>query len=331
MRRRPAILAVTLLVAMVAAPSAAATPTDADGAFVDDNGSVHEADINGISAAAITLGCNPPSNTRFCPTRSLTRAELASLFVRAFDLPPGPSAGFQDIAGNEHAANINSLAAAGITRGCNPPANTRYCPDRITTRAEMASFLVRALGLPPTSNQPFVDVAGSVHRDDIAALAQSNITKGCNPPRNDRFCPNAAVSRAETASFLVRALPDVEPIFNRLSFVTGVFCEKDGESCRRSFSAARGTRWEVADGWYNVLPFLPGESAQFNAGNTRLEVDIDGVPVALAEAPQVRAGALLKRLWTAVLPALESGSHTITVRWRWNGEVVRTLTIRVTA
>ena len=316
---------------MLVAPAALATPSDADGAFIDDDGSVHEPDINGIKAGAITSGCNPPSNTRFCPTRSLTRAELATLFVRAFELPPAPPWGFQDIAGNEHAANIDALAAAGVTTGCNPPANTRFCPDRITTRAEMASFLVRALDLLPAPSQPFVDVSRSVHRDDIASLEAAGITKGCNPPTNNRYCPDAPVNRAETASFLVRSLPDVSPIFNQLSFVTGIFCEKDGESCRRSFSAARGIRWEIMDGWYNVLPFLSGESGEFNAADTRIEVEIDGTPVPLTEAPQIQVGSLVKRLWSAVLPEVEAGTHTITVRWRWNGEVVRTLTIRVTA
>ncbi|MFP3915884.1 MAG: choice-of-anchor Q domain-containing protein, partial [Actinomycetota bacterium] len=39
--------------------------------------------------------------------------------------------------------------AADITRGCNPPANDRYCPGDPVTRAQMASFLVRALDLAP--------------------------------------------------------------------------------------------------------------------------------------------------------------------------------------
>src|SRR5690554_3335005 len=30
-----------------------------------------------------------------------------------------------------------------ITRGCNPPANTRYCPEDTTTRGEMAAFFYR--------------------------------------------------------------------------------------------------------------------------------------------------------------------------------------------
>ena len=331
MIRATAIVVAAVMVLGFAAVPVHATPPDAAGAFLDDDGSVHEPDINAIKAAGITNGCNPPANTLYCPTRSLTRAELASLFVRAFELPSAAPAGFEDTTGNEHAANINALAAAGITKGCNPPVNSLFCPDRITTRGEMASFLVRALALPAAPSQPFVDVSGSVHRDDAAALALAGITKGCNPPTNNRFCPDDPVSRAETASFLIRSIPEFSPIFNQLSLATGVFCAKDGTSCSRSFAASRGIRWEVTDGWYHFVPFLTGEEAVFEASDTRLEVDIDGVPVALSELAQTQSGALVKRLFTAVLPAIGVGTHTIVARWRWNGTVVRTLTIRVTA
>lgn len=53
---------------------------------------------------------------------------------------------------------IDRLATAGVTLGCNPPDNTRFCPDQLVERDQMASFLARALGLdqieppPPTSN-----------------------------------------------------------------------------------------------------------------------------------------------------------------------------------
>ena len=44
-------------------------------------------------------------------------------------------------------ADIDKLATAGVTRGCNPPVNDRFCPDSSVTREEMASLLGRALGL----------------------------------------------------------------------------------------------------------------------------------------------------------------------------------------
>jgi hypothetical protein len=47
------------------------------------------------------------------------------------------------------ASDIQRIAAAGFTRGCNPPANDRYCPSAAITRGQMAVFLTRALGLSP--------------------------------------------------------------------------------------------------------------------------------------------------------------------------------------
>jgi len=42
---------------------------------------------------------------------------------------------------------IEALKASNITVGCNPPANTQFCPNGNVTRAEMATFLARGLGL----------------------------------------------------------------------------------------------------------------------------------------------------------------------------------------
>ena len=42
--------------------------------------------------------------------------------------------------------DIDKLATAGVTAGCNPPANTNYCPDSYVTRGQLAAFLHRALG-----------------------------------------------------------------------------------------------------------------------------------------------------------------------------------------
>lgn len=40
-------------------------------------------------------------------------------------------------------SDIAWLADAGVTRGCNPPANTRFCPDDNVTRGQMGAFLNR--------------------------------------------------------------------------------------------------------------------------------------------------------------------------------------------
>ena len=108
-------------------------------------------------------------------------------------------------------ALILAIAAAGITKGCNPPQNTEFCPDRAVTRAEMASMLVRAFNIPWSADLFFSDLGSSVHAGDINALAASEITLGCNPPENDRFCPHDDVTREQMATFLMRGL-GLDPI-----------------------------------------------------------------------------------------------------------------------
>jgi len=118
-----------------------------DGTFWDDDGSIFEADIEKLAAAGITEGCNPPTNNRYCPDDHLTRGQMAAMLVRALNLTDTNGTDFTDDNSSIFEADIETLSAAGITRGCNPPTNNRYCPKDRVTRGEMAAFLVRALNL----------------------------------------------------------------------------------------------------------------------------------------------------------------------------------------
>jgi Polysaccharide lyase 14/S-layer homology domain len=128
---------------------AAMKASSASGQFTDDNGSVFEQDIAWLARSGITKGCNPPANTKFCPDSPVTRGQMAAFLHRALGgiiAASGPSLAFTDTNGSTFAADIDWLARTGITRGCNPPANTQYCPDKRVTRGQMAAFLHRALG-----------------------------------------------------------------------------------------------------------------------------------------------------------------------------------------
>jgi hypothetical protein len=176
------------------------------GTFSDDDGNVHEGTIEAIAAAGITRGCNPPVNDHYCPDDPVTRGQMAALVSRALQLPQAAIDHFHDDDPSHFEPDINALAEAGITRGCNPPANDSYCPDDFVTRGQMAALLSRAFGYAPGSADHFVDDQGSIFAPDINAVAQAGVTRGCNPPANDRFCPNEWVRRDQMASFLTRAL-----------------------------------------------------------------------------------------------------------------------------
>jgi hypothetical protein len=122
-------------------------PSEATNLYMDDDGSPFETEIDALTVAGITTGCG---NGLFCPDRSVTRAEMATFLVRSFlgeidGADPVPDA-FADDDGSVHEADIDRIAAMGITLGC---AEGMFCPHDPVTRGEMASFLTRAMGLEP--------------------------------------------------------------------------------------------------------------------------------------------------------------------------------------
>ena len=118
-----------------------------------------------MERVGITQGCNPPANTIYCPTADTTRGQMAAFFTRALSLPPAGDQGFIDIANSVFVNAINSIALEGITLGCNPPANDRYCPDDITSRGQMAGFFT-------TGSQPSPGRRPGVHRHSQFGVRQ---------------------------------------------------------------------------------------------------------------------------------------------------------------
>jgi hypothetical protein len=198
------LLALAASVLMVVGVALAALPPG--GTFIDDHGNVHEANIEAIAAAGITKGCNPPANDRYCPNNSVTRGQMAAFLRRAFSLPASATDYFVDDSGSVFEGDINAVAEAGITKGCNPPENDRFCTDTKITRGQMAAFLRRAFDYPIAAVDHFTDDNASGFEADINAIAEAGVTKGCNPPANDRYCPDSSVTRGQMASFFTRAL-----------------------------------------------------------------------------------------------------------------------------
>lgn len=295
---------------LVGVPSLAAPLS---GTFVDDDGNVHEPNIQAIAAEGITLGCGP---SRYCPRSTVRRDEMASFLTRALDLTPLGTGPFSDIGGNVHAGAINAIAAAGITLGCG---GGRYCPAAAVRRDQMASFLARAFGLQPAAS-PFADTAGSVHAEDIGAIAAAGITLGCGA---SRYCPAGLVHRDEMASFLARAL-DLEPVYVLLGMAQGLplDCTKDGLVCRGAFTVPHRPAYRISEGFYQVLPFQGSEEAAYTSGTTRFEVSVDGAAQPLTGTYTEVPGSTEKRFDGVV--TMNPGPHQVIGRWYWNGSLVKT-------
>lgn len=165
--------------------------------FSDIDDSAFWQEIVWLAETGITGGCG---QGRFCPEDATSRQQMASFLVRAFDLPPTSTDFFVDDSNSVHEDDINRLAAAGITGGC---AASRFCPASSVRRDAMASFLARALLLPPTTVDAFTDDDASVHEGSINRLAAAGIVGGCAA---NRYCPAGLVTRGMMAAFLSRSL-----------------------------------------------------------------------------------------------------------------------------
>jgi glucose/arabinose dehydrogenase len=183
MTRRNRTLQIMLALALIwSFPAVAQADLPPGGTFTDDDGNTHEGTIEAISADGITKGCNPPFNDRYCPEDAVSRGEMAAFLRRALELPASSTDRFDDDNGSTFEADINAIAAAGITKGCNPPANTEYCADEPVSRDEMASFLARAGGLPAMAPPPRPALSWDLVVDGLDAPVQA-----LTPPGEERL------------------------------------------------------------------------------------------------------------------------------------------------
>ena len=118
-------------------------PANPPDRFTDDEGSPHELRINQLAEMGIIEGVG---GDRFGPSLPVTRAQLASLLVRAYessfgDVPAGSDA-FSDDEGSVHEDNINAAAEAGWVQG---KSEEMYDPQGQATRGQIASIVARVL------------------------------------------------------------------------------------------------------------------------------------------------------------------------------------------
>jgi endonuclease YncB( thermonuclease family) len=126
--------------------------------FPDTTGTTHEPAVAALADAGVIAGY--PDGT-FRPAAPISRAQMATMLTRAFDLPAaGGTSPFTDTVGSPHESGIAALAAAGITTGY---ANGTFRPTLTVTRGQTASFLQRALRLrTPGPSQPGPAQGGTV-------------------------------------------------------------------------------------------------------------------------------------------------------------------------
>ena len=187
-------------------PLETGTPPAGDPARYRDVTEAHRAAVEFLSGEGVFQGtdCGPGL---FCPGAHLRRWELAAWLVRTIeDAAPEPVGvtRFADLdAGEWWSPHVERLLDLGITRGCSiEPA--RFCPDRIVTRGQLASFVVRAFDLagPTEPSRWRFDLVGAPHT--TSAFMPAGLLRQCgtDPPR---YCPHHPATRGQAATLLSRA------------------------------------------------------------------------------------------------------------------------------
>ncbi len=193
---------------VVVAPSAASAQQDG---FSDVTGGDHKPAIEALAGEGLFNGtlCG---DARFCPDDPVTRSTAAVWLIRALgegDTMVG-AVRFEDVDADEWWARFTErLAELGIDGGCDADL-LRFCPDDPLTRAEAASLLVSAFDLEAAPPAGFRDTGGNTHEADIDAVAGARIIVDCDRDPQS-FCPDEAVTRADLATYLARAVDLVPP------------------------------------------------------------------------------------------------------------------------
>ncbi|MBQ3378439.1 MAG: S-layer homology domain-containing protein [Clostridia bacterium] len=124
-------------------------------------------------------------------------------FVSGFSAM-GAGASFGDVSASDYYCDaVNWAVDMGITTGVS---DTMFAPGETCTRAQMVSFLWRAVGKPKAgSNAPvFSDVSKSdYYYTAVMWAAGHGITLGAS---DGRFDPDGSCTRAQAVSFIYRAM-----------------------------------------------------------------------------------------------------------------------------
>ena len=137
--------------------------------FKDTAGHWAQADIEELFGRGIVAGVTADT---FEPERQITRAEFATLVVKALGLSDSTSAGFADVAeGTWYFDSVNTAANAGLIVG----SDGYFRPDDVITREEMAVIVAKAYALCGGETGESGAIDRFSDKDQIASWAQASV------------------------------------------------------------------------------------------------------------------------------------------------------------
>ncbi|GBF74398.1 hypothetical protein PA598K_02741 [Paenibacillus sp. 598K] len=175
--------------------------------FEDLNGHWAKADVELLASKLVVKG---RSDDRFEPEQELTRAEFATLLVRAMGISEDDTSRFSDVQSTDwFAGAVNAAAKAGFIDGLE---EATFGPRVNITREQMAVMIIRAMrfaGQQPTANiedlSVFTDSSfiSDWASDAVARSVSAGLIYG---KTTTTFSPKENASRAEATVMLKRML-----------------------------------------------------------------------------------------------------------------------------
>ncbi len=139
----------------------------------------------------------------FRPDNTITRAEFATVLVKAFDLPDGQGKVFNDTTTHWAKDYISAAYAAGIIQGYD---DTRFGPDDLITREQMAIMIVKAAKLQQASGQLSFADSGKVSVWAYSWVMSAVNNQLMSGYEDNTFRPQNNATRAEAVTVIYNAL-----------------------------------------------------------------------------------------------------------------------------
>lgn len=171
-----------------------------------------KSDVNDMGSRLIVNG---DENGKYNPDMDITRAEFATIIVRALGLRPGSgSSGFNDVRSSDWFFDyVNTAYEYGIINGYD---STTFGPNDLLTREQAISMIARSMiltTLNPDLNKSEIAIvlSGFIDGDSVSGYAQDAIAicikVGIVNGREDKMiAPSDSITRAEVAVLARRLL-----------------------------------------------------------------------------------------------------------------------------
>ena len=198
---------------------------------------------------------------------------------------------FSDDDTSQFEQDIEWLATAGVTKGCNPPVNDRFCPGSSVTRGQMAAFMRRFAQFMGAED-------GKVAEADHADVASNADTlDGLNP--GDLIRINGSMSDAFIDDFTVATWTDVQ--------TASIEAPLDGVLLLTASVALEDDSTLMGNGWIDLRLTIDG-TPTYDTGNGLYSVELSDSTQPFAAIGSLNAAV-----------AVSQGSHTVALQAREEG------------